>query len=288
MSARTEAAWDGFVDDASPLGGASGGPPDGHLGEPGTTAAARAYAHRSLPLAGALVVPDTDVPALPDGFDGPVAVVVTGGAGQLAGPAALCTRRGVRLARLEVALRDLDDLPGNARRVVAAVDAVRAEGVLSQEPVSVELPAGPPGPPGPDWLAAADELAAADLRLALRGEGRPADLAARVDAALDRELPFSCPAGLHRAVRHQGPDGTPGHGFLNLLLATRLAFDGAAPAEVVEVLEQPDADALRATYDAIGADAVARTRRWFTSFAAATVEGPHADLVGLGLLDASA
>ena len=64
---------------------------------------------------------DTDLP-LVRGVQVPLSVVVTGGAGQLAGPAGLCRRLGLDLAGLEIALRDLDDLAGNARRVVAALD----------------------------------------------------------------------------------------------------------------------------------------------------------------------
>ena len=75
------------------------------------------------------------------GFAAPLSVVVTGGAGQVAGPAGLCRKLGLQLAGLEIALRDLDDLPGNARRVVAAVDAARDEGSLHEDvPVYVELP----------------------------------------------------------------------------------------------------------------------------------------------------
>ena len=45
-----------------------------------------------------------------------------------------------------------------------------------------------------------------------------------IDAALDRETPFKCTAGLHHAVRHTGDDGFEHHGFLNVLLATRRAL----------------------------------------------------------------
>ena len=42
-----------------------------------------------------------------------------------------------------------------------------------------------------------------------------------IDAALDRETPFKCTAGLHRAVRHTGEDGFEHHGFLNVLRRDR-------------------------------------------------------------------
>src|SRR6185503_5227974 len=85
--------------------------------------ATAAYAARSpedgADLVGTFVLKDTDLP-LVRGFGGPLSVVVTGGAGQLAGPAGLCARLGLDLAGIEIALRDLDDLVGNVRRVATA------------------------------------------------------------------------------------------------------------------------------------------------------------------------
>lgn len=269
----TEHFWTGLVDDAAVF------PP----GDADLTTAVRAYVDRTgepAALVGSFVLRDTDLPGLPAGFSGPVTVVVTGGAGQLAGPAALCGKRGLALAGLDVALRDLDDPAGNARRVVAAVDAARAEGVLAEDvPVHVELPQSETSYA---WLAAADEVAAAELRLKLRTGGlgahqvpSPALLASWVDAALDRETPFRCTAGLHRALRHTGDDGVDRHGFLNLLTATRRAFDGATTAEVVATLEdrdlQPDVAEL------------AGARRWFTSFGSCSIDEPMADIRALGL-----
>ncbi|MCD4524065.1 hypothetical protein [Nocardioides sp. cx-173] len=227
-------------------------------------------------LVASFVLRDTDLPSV-RGLEAPLSVVVTGGAGQLAGPAGLCGRLGLRLSALEIALRDLDDLAGNARRVVAAVDAARVEGVLDEDvPVFVELPQDDPGH---SWLAAADEVAGAELRLKLRTGGveahhvpSSATLAAWIDAALDRETPFKCTAGLHHAVRHDA-----GHGFLNVLAATRLAFDGGSREEVVATLESRDAAALAAR-DLTG------VRRWFTSFGSCSVAEPWADLRELGLV----
>ncbi|MFN2522000.1 MAG: hypothetical protein ABR614_01605, partial [Mycobacteriales bacterium] len=48
----------------------------------------------------------------------------------VAGALKLAIRAGNPVAGLEIALRDLDDLAGNARRVVAVIDGVRAEGLL--------------------------------------------------------------------------------------------------------------------------------------------------------------
>ncbi|WP_341241072.1 hypothetical protein [uncultured Nocardioides sp.] len=276
MPATTEPLWRGLVDDAAIF------PP----GDAPLDAALAAYREREEPLVGAFVLRDTDLPQVEPGP--PLAVVLTGGAGQVAGPAALATRHGHTLARLEIALRDLDDLPGNARRVVAAVDAARAVGDLDDEvAVHVELPALP-GEPTYGWLAAADEVASAELLLKLRTGGLDADahpdsptLAAWIDAALDRETAFKCTAGLHRAVRHTGDDGIERHGFLNLLLATRRAFDGASRDDVVATLEERDGTALAA---AVAAEDLAGARRWFRSFGSCSVSEPLADLDALGVL----
>jgi hypothetical protein len=236
-------------------------------------------------LVGPLVVRDTDLPDVPS--DVPVSVVLTGGAGAVAGVAGLADKKALTLVALEAAVRDLDDLSGNVRRITTAVDAARADGHLEGTTVFVELPQAEPTPA---WLAAADEVAAAEHHLKLRTGGLEAHLfptaatvAAWVDAALDRETPFKCTAGLHHAVRHR--DHTTGfehHGFLNVLLATRLAFDGGTPEEVARVLDDHYANdlvALARQSDLAGA------RRWFTSYGSCSVTEPVDDLVGLGLLE---
>lgn len=266
----TEPFWVGLVDDAAifPPGDA---PLDQALAAYVGRRAAGGPADR---LVRSLVVRDTDLPAVPEGT--PVSVVLIGGAGQVLGPAALCARRGLPVAGLEIALRDTEDPAGNARRVVAAVEAARGEGaLLDSTRVFVELPATDPTHL---WLAAADEVAAAELRLKLRTGGLDADafptperLAAWIDAALDRELPFKCTAGLHRALPHTSAEGWSHHGFVAVLAATRVAFDGGSPAEVASVLRSTDAADLLAL-DLTGA------RRWFTSFGSCSVDEPLDDL----------
>ena len=275
MPAKLEPAFVGLVDDAAIF------PP----GNAELTDAAAAYVDRDLPLVGTFVLRDTDLPRMKvaSGVTMPVSVVVTGGAGQIAGPARYCAKeQGYGLAGLEIALRDLDDLAGNARRVATAVDAARGEGVLAEEvPVYVELPhVGSTA----SWRAAADEVAAAELRLKFRTGGLEAEafpaahaLTRWIDAALDRETPFKCTAGLHHAVRSTSAEGFEQHGFLNVLVATKRAFDGAAVDEVVATLEDRDGAGLAAA-DRSGA------RRWFTSFGSCSIDEPLEDLRELGLV----
>jgi hypothetical protein len=280
-------AWAGLIDDAAIF-------PPGDRPLPDAVAA---YVARRgewfARLVGSFVVTDVRIPEVSASIVEPVAiplsVVVTGGAGAIAGALRLVGRSGHPLAGLEIALRDPDDLAGNARRVVAAVDAARGEGALDDEaPVYVELP-----PVGSDtsWLAAADVVAEHEFRLKLRTGGLEAQafpaadtLARWIDAALDRETPFKCTAGLHHAVRHTSDEGFEQHGFVNVLLATRHAFDGTPVAEVADVLESRNGPALA---EAARAADLAGARRWFTSFGSCSVTEPLDDLIALGLLEDS-
>jgi hypothetical protein len=272
--------WRGLVDDAAVFP-----PGDAPLRE-----ALTAYAERRgewyADLVGSFVVTDTALPDVTD--DVPVSVVVTGGAGAIGGALGYAAKSGKSVVGLEIALRDLDDLAGNARRVSAAVGAARSEGALGEQTmVYVELPQADADPA---WLAAADVVAEGEHRLKFRTGGlevdrfpTPQQLAGWIDAALDRETPFKCTAGLHNAIAHRDHDtGFPHHGFLNVLLATRQAFDGATTAEVATLLadEYPnDLVALARTSDLSGA------RRWFVSFGSCSVQEPLDDLVGLGLVE---
>ncbi len=266
--------WRGLIDDAAIF------PPGDAPIHDATAAWTARRGEWYADLVGTFVLRDTDVP-LVRGFGAPLSVVVTGGAGQVAGPLGAAARIGLEVAAVEIALRDPDDPVGNVRRVVAALDQVRADGTLGDDvPVFVEIP----GPATPTWLAAADEVAAADLRLKLRLGHVDHDLvpdagtvATWIDAALDRETPFKCTAGLHRAVRHD-PEGGGAHGFLNVLVATQVLWDGGSVADATDALEQRDGATLAA------AD-VSSARRWFTSFGSCSVIEPRDDLTALGLLE---
>ncbi len=274
------AAWAGLVDDAAIF-------PPGDVPLP---EAVTAYQERRgewyADLVGPLVVRDTDLPGVDPTV--PVSVVLTGGAGAVAGVAALAAKKGHSLVGLEAAVRDLDDMAGNVRRITAAVEAARDSGGLAETQVYVELPQADPTP---DWLAAADAVAEAEHHLKFRTGGVEAHLfpaaatvAAWVDAALDRETSFKCTAGLHHAVRHRDHETGFEHlGFLNVLLATRVAFDGGTVTETAQVLDDHYANdlvALARQSDLEGA------RRWFTSYGSCSVSEPLDELVGLGLIEA--
>jgi hypothetical protein len=277
--------WRGLVDDAAVF-------PPGDVPLP---EAVTAYVDRGeewyADLVASFVVTDTALPDVP--ADVPVSIVVTGGAGAIAGCAGYAAKTGRRLAAIEIALRDLDDLAGNARRVSAAVEAVRSDGTLPDDvPVFVELPQSDVTAA---WLAAADVVAEGEHRLKFRTGGLETEkfptsvqLASWIDAALDRETAFKCTAGLHHAIAHRDHEtGFPHHGFLNVLLATRLAFDGGSVAEVAALLgDQYPNDLVALARQAVSSGDLVGARRWFTSFGSCSVQEPLDDLVGLGLVEA--
>ena len=262
--------WRALVDDAAVF------PP----GNAELADALRAYADRRQEwwsdLVGSFVVTDNALGSVP--ADVPVSVVLTSGAGAVEGVGTLAARKGLLLAGLEVAVRDADDPVGNVRRIDAAARAAELD-----VPVFIELP----GPATAAWLAAADEVAACDHRLKLRLGNVDHDLvpdsatvAAWIDAALDRETRFKATAGLHRAVRHE-PEGGGAHGFLNVLAATKVLWDGGLIDDGVDALEQRDGAVLAA---GLAGPGLSSARRWFTSFGSCSVTEPLEDLVALGLL----
>lgn len=166
MSAET---WSRFVDDASPLG-------EGSL-------------RRASPSRGDRMVRDEDLPRL-GAYRGDVRLVVSGGAGQLAGPAAYCRHHGVEVSALDLTVRDLDDPVGNLRRFVAAHDAALASGDLLEDTV---VHVRVTGTLTAAWLSALDVLAELEWVPALPLE--EGDPQAWIDAAMDRETPVSFVGG---------------------------------------------------------------------------------------------
>ncbi|WP_245679487.1 hypothetical protein [Actinomadura hibisca] len=105
-----------------------------------------------------------------------------------------------------------------------------------------------------------------------------AELAHLIHGAVTRGLYFKCTAGLHHAVRHTDGD-LEQHGFLNVLLATDAALDGAGPADLAALL----ADRSPAfTLDAARLTAV---RRVFQGIGTCSIADPVNDLLALGLIE---
>ncbi|WP_020576084.1 hypothetical protein [Actinopolymorpha alba] len=256
-------------------------------------------------LVGPFLCPDLKLPDLagalgslaghsPDATPLPVGLIVTGGAGAI-GPALTWAGRDerIRLAGVEIALRDEPDLARNVARIALAFDAA---GLDEDVPAAIEIPRTE------GWQGALDALAETGHRAKLRTGGVSADafptereVAAFILACLDREVAFKCTAGLHHAVRTTAPGDGPGgsttadqpleqHGFLNILLATRRALDGAGAGALVQVLAERDTAAVSDQVRACGPAGLASSRRWFTSFGSCSVSLPLDGLLRLGFL----
>lgn len=242
-------------------------------------------AHRAHPerpyadLVGPLVVDTARLDELAALDTTGVAVsVVVPGPDEVAGVPARAAAAGVALAGLEVKL-------GGTAGPAAQVAAIAADAPAGL-PTYVEVPR--PGVTG--WAEALDAVAAHGLRLKFRTGGTEAaafpsedEVATWIAAAVAREIPFKCTAGLHNAVRHTGREtGFEHHGYLNILFATARAVAGADHATLVATLAERDATTLAEAVRA-GAD-LAAARAAFTSYGSCSVAEPYDDLVALGLV----
>lgn len=273
---QVPATWRGLLTDGSPL------PPD-ELPLPAATAAYEARRSTYGDLVGPLALTETDLP-LVRGIAHPIHLVLGGGAGAIAGPMGLASRLGLQVEAVRVSLRDVTDLAANVRRVVAGIDAALDEGVLSDEVrVHVEVPLDSYRASG-GWLRAVDEIGAAELALHLRVDDpyggpppTPAQLTELMDAALDRETPYSV-SGATRAVSGDGA-----YGVLNLLLATRQVFDGLDHGQVAATLSQSDVSELVTSLRA--EEYLPGARRWLTSALLSRVDTAADELAATGLLE---
>lgn len=106
-------------------------------------------------------------------------------------------------------------------------------------------------------------------------------------------LPFKVTAGLHHPLRHHDPRlGVMRHGFLNLLVATALAVEGASEADLVAAIDDPDPGAFMASPAGLkwrgrsfGIPTLRTVRRErFAAYGSCSFSEPVDDLVAMGLV----
>lgn len=194
---------------------------------------------------------------------------------------------GLQIVAVESALRDLDDLAGNARRLAAAA-AELPEGVA----VFVEVPYVP------GWERAVELIEVAGLSAKIRTGGTaPGDhpsreqLAEQLSVLVEADLSFKATAGLHHAwpvtARNARDEELPQHGFLTVMIALAALIDGADRATAADRLGWTDRN--RIAGEVAGWDEATgnRVRRRFRSFGCCGVRDPVGDLVALGLVHAA-
>ena len=252
-------------------------------------AAVAAHArHRSsgyADLVGPLLVPAAsarDVVALASGTQPPLRVGIV-------------ARPGTEPSVLTEALAVLGSVPGIE---VAGVEmgwtpAWREVGIGGL-PLSLEVPRGEAQA---DAVAdiAADASDTVPVQAKFRTGATPewawpdaGELAAFIRTTIDHDLGFKLTGGLHHAVRadHPGADGAPDpqHGVLNVVVATRLALNGADAAELVPVIDEREPDGLVPYVTRMSLADAAIVRAFFTAYGCCDVTDPIGELADLGLI----
>jgi hypothetical protein len=233
-------------------------------------------------LVGPFICPDTrlseleDLPDLPRGMT--ISLVVTGGPSAISAVVPLAESRHP-LAAVEVAgVRDAAD----AKKAVAALRATLSPATLG----FVEVPRGD------TRTEVLDTLAGTGIHAKFRTGGTivtafpdETELAEAIVAAIGRDLPFKCTAGLHHAVRHTAAGtGFEHHGFLNVLAATAAATGGTGSDEVARLLAERSADVVTGIVRALDDEQASAARQRFLSFGTCSITEPLDDLATLGLL----
>lgn len=200
-----------------------------------------AAAHRALRerpdgwAVGPLVVGDARLAGLDADLD--LSVVSGGGAGAVT---ALARRTGaLRVVAVETVLRDLDDLAGNAARVVAAAGGL---------PEGVDVFVGLPAAHG--LVEAVEVVEAAGL---LGRVEMGSDVAARLSVLVEADLPFK--------VTGLGAEALGPRGVVALLMAVEALVDGADPDEAEALLGGLDPPRAVAGLSGWDAPTQARVRR---------------------------
>jgi hypothetical protein len=187
---------------------------------------------------------------------------------------------GAELASLEVKLDPTLPAGPQVREAAAQVP----DGV----PAFIEVPR----PTSPEWHEVLAVAANTGMRLKFRTGGTEAaafpsedEVAGWIVAAVTEGIPFKCTAGLHHAVRHTGAEtGFEHHGYLNILVATDAALDGAGLAEVEAVLGEREPGALVAVLRGLPEERLALARTAFVSYGSCSILEPFEDLTHLNLV----
>jgi hypothetical protein len=202
----------------------------------------------------------------------------TGVAGLAGGLAAAAAEPRLDLTMVDIALPREADQVTAARATIDVLQGVRA---------FIELPRVP------GWRDALTEVSTAGLGAKLRTGGLVRDafpteseVAAFLSACATAGISFKCTAGLHHAIRYTDRvSGFEHHGFLNILVATAAAIDGAAEVLLAELLAERDPVTVAALAARTDWDTAARTRLAFVGFGTCSLPEAVEDLSALGLVE---
>jgi hypothetical protein len=217
-------------------------------------------------LLASLVVRDTQLTSLsrqiPTGASVQVSVIPTGGAGGLL---ALAGRSipGVDIVAAEPALRDLDDLAGNAARVASA-----AAQLVPEIDVFVSLPYGP------GWQGAVELIEAAGLYGKIdTGVADSSQTLEQLSILIEADLPFKI-------------TNRPQSNWLTMLRAVDALIDGASPDDAAELVRPRSHDQIGPVLAAWDEKAQLRIRRRVRRLGTDQVRNVINELVAHGVLSA--
>lgn len=114
----------------------------------------------------------------------------------------------------------------------------------------------------------------------------PTQLAVAIKGCVDLEVEFKLTAGLHEPIAHiDSTNGAFAHGFLNVLMATAMAYsDDASVADMTKILESDDPSAwgvkggLSFRGRVLSEDELNDARSFFGSFGSCSIDEPLAGL----------
>ena len=121
----------------------------------------------------------------------------------------------------------------------------------------------------------------------------PDEVAEFIMAVTEAGIPFKATAGLHQPVRHHDPTiGVYRHGFVNILVATAAAAQGAEGSTVAAIVAETDPAAFRLSAAfaswrslSIPGSALRRVRqRSFVAYGSCDFDEPVAALASLGMI----
>ncbi len=215
---------------------------------------------------------------------------------------ALATQRAevaaIEIAAIEIPLPPLTAARDRYGAALSQVGALLERAGLRSFPCFVEFPRDARWEA--EMLDAVDSLARTRLRAKIRCGGivasafpSAAELAAQVLACAERGVAWKATAGLHHPVAHRDPTtGFEMHGFLNLLVASCIALDGAPFEEIEAVLAEQTQQAFSITESGLSwrgkncdRQSIAAARsRGLLSYGSCSVDEPVEDLTAMGWL----
>jgi hypothetical protein len=187
----------------------------------------------------------------------------------------------------------LERISGDDRLSLAALEGLcegKLAAVEAPVPIFVEVPLTG------GFGAVLDELAAAGLSAKVRCGGlrqelfpTRTELGAFIASACKKAVSFKATAGLHHALCYRDEStGFYHHGFLNLLLATTRALQGAERKDVIQALGEDRPEVVVTELGAMTPEAASRARQLFFSYGSCSTSEPIEDLERLGLIPTGA